>query len=201
MPSMRVTNSKKRVLLLSITVGFILAGAIHTWHYSDMPIVRNSMVYAQIAQSLMNYGTEFSPSKDGYKKALGFPYLSLPFVKTPGMSVGLKVSSFTWTSLWLLAVWVWWRKTKEKIIPRETASMSAELERPTLDIIFLFLPFLMPLFFTSSCLLIPTLCMPCPLSGVYFFLTGYCLKTSDGGMVFFSVLLHFSAYGSNILVL
>ena len=80
-----IKNRECMLLLpLLLIAGFIFAGAFHTWWYRGMPIVRNSLTYAQIIQAMIDYGSDFSVANHASNKALGFPYLSSPLVRLWG---------------------------------------------------------------------------------------------------------------------
>lgn len=83
---------------------FILLAVPTLVLYADLPIVRNALVYARIADFMIEHGGEFSVAEHAYNKAIGFPALSLPMVAALGGNFGLKVASFVWSSLWLLSV-------------------------------------------------------------------------------------------------
>jgi hypothetical protein len=88
----------------ALLAGFVLIGGAGLGYYADYPIVRNSLIYARIADYMLEFGSDFSVAEHGYNKALGFPALSLPMVAIFGANFGLKVSSFIWTTLWLCSV-------------------------------------------------------------------------------------------------
>ncbi len=144
-----MTRNRKYTLLLplSLIVGFIWAGAFHIWWYRDMPIVRDSLVYAKIVQAMIDYGSDFSVVHHGHNKALGFPYLSLPLVKVWGTGLGLKISSFIWTSLWVLTVWVWWRRMREFLNHEDGSSPTSSMSQGRIDVVFLIFALVNPLVF------------------------------------------------------
>jgi hypothetical protein len=83
---------------------FILLAVPTLVIYADLPIVRNALVYARIADFMLEHAGEFSVADHAYNKAIGFPALSLPMVALFGGNFGLKVASFVWSSLWLVSV-------------------------------------------------------------------------------------------------
>ncbi len=83
---------------------FILLALPTLVTYADLPIVRNALVYARIADFMLEQGRDFSVAEHAYNKAIGFPALSLPMVALFGGNFGLKVASFVWTSIWIVSV-------------------------------------------------------------------------------------------------
>jgi len=88
-------------VILSFLLTFFGLGFVF---YYDMPIVRNSLLYAKMTYALSDPGVDFSVSEHAFNKALGFPVLSLPMTMLFGANVGLKVSSFLWSALWALSI-------------------------------------------------------------------------------------------------
>jgi len=87
----------------------ILLGGLHFCLYYDMPIARNSLVYGRLTCLLVDFAdkghaSSFAASVKSFTKPYGFIYLSFPFVKQWGANIGLKVSSFLWTSLYILSI-------------------------------------------------------------------------------------------------
>jgi len=89
-------------LMLSIAAVsfFTLAGICLFIYYKDMPIVRNSLIYARITYNLFDLGEAFQAGRDGYNKPLGFAYLTLPFFEQFGANIGLKIVSLISTVAW-----------------------------------------------------------------------------------------------------
>ncbi|MDJ0763250.1 MAG: hypothetical protein QNJ97_09705 [Myxococcota bacterium] len=81
---------------------FILLGGALLIVYADLPIVRNAVLYGRITYAMIDFGSEFSVADHAFNKAIGYPTLSVPFVALLGANIGLKVSSFVWTSLWVV---------------------------------------------------------------------------------------------------
>ncbi len=108
-------TSRSTLLAYALLGVLIVAGAFHVWWYRDLPIVRNSLIYAQICNRLVEPGHRFSPDSDAYTKAIGFPAVSLPFVQTWGANVGLKMSSWLWTSLWAVSVVALFARLRERL--------------------------------------------------------------------------------------
>jgi len=108
-------TSRSTLLAYALLGVLIVAGAFHVWWYRDLPIVRNSLIYAQISNRLVEPGRRFSPDTDAYTKATGFSVVSLPFVQTWGANVGLKMSSWLWTSLWAVSVVALFTRLRERL--------------------------------------------------------------------------------------
>jgi hypothetical protein len=80
---------------------FVALGAIFVWVYREIPNVRNALLYARAAYFIEDLGSLSDLPSHAYRKALGFILASIPFVKLWGVNIGLKISSWFWTSLWL----------------------------------------------------------------------------------------------------
>lgn len=104
-PSRRVIRLQWGILIVYLALGFA-----SLWANRDMPIVRNAVLYARIAHAFLCNDATFLSESLGYNKALGFPILSLPFIAQWGANIGLKVSSFIWTSCWILSVFAFFRR-------------------------------------------------------------------------------------------
>lgn len=87
-----------------IVICFILLGFIFFQTYKNIPIVRNSIDYAQIIQNFNNYTSNFNAQLHAGNKQVGFSYLSLLFVKHFGYNIGLKITSFLGTCLWAISL-------------------------------------------------------------------------------------------------
>jgi len=96
------------ILLIASTCGFIALVS-----YKDVPIVRNSLLYARILYNLDDFGREFASSTDAYNKPLGFAYLSLPFYYAFGANTGLKILSFVGTVLWIVSLIPFFHRLKD----------------------------------------------------------------------------------------
>ncbi len=94
-------TKRARISPLAVTLGslLILGTALTAVNY-QLPIVRNSLIYAKICDALLGTGQDI-PAKD---KALGFPIVSLPFVALFGANGGLKLSSYAASVLYLLSL-------------------------------------------------------------------------------------------------
>jgi len=137
----------KRIFLNPWTyvVLFILLGSLQLFLFYDMPIVRNSLVFAQIINAFIDFGKNSPVVKHAYSKALGFVYLSFPFVKLWGANIGLKVSSFLWTSLYVLFIIPFLHRLKSR-----QELMSPSLAQTTLAVIVtLFNPLLLYQFISA----------------------------------------------------
>lgn len=89
---------------LLVVVAYLVLGFISLAANRDQPIVRNSVLYARIADACIDGDAAFFAESGAYRKALGFPLLSKPFVAKWGANIGLKGSSYIWTSCWILSV-------------------------------------------------------------------------------------------------
>ena len=75
----------------------------------DLPIVRNSFVYAKAASNIIDHGFDPLPviadTNLSHGKAIGFSLLSVPLVLLLGANAGLKVASFLGTVFLLCAAY------------------------------------------------------------------------------------------------
>jgi hypothetical protein len=85
-------------------LAFLASGLVSLLVHAELPIVRNSLVYAKIAYAMSDLGTAFDGSLHAYNKAVGFSYLSYPLVQAFGANAGLKVATFVWTSAWVVSL-------------------------------------------------------------------------------------------------
>ncbi len=92
---------------------FIAFGCINILLYYNMPIIRNAMIYAHVTYSLLELGNDFSIVDHAFNKAIGFPFLSIPFVKLFNANIGLKVSSFVWTTLWAISMVFFFKRIRK----------------------------------------------------------------------------------------
>jgi len=95
-------------------MGFVLSAVPTLAAHVDLPVVRNGLIYARIADFMLEYGRDFSVAEHAYNKALGFPVLSLPMVAAFGGNLGVKLSSFLWTALWVVSI-VFFLKHLERV--------------------------------------------------------------------------------------
>jgi hypothetical protein len=109
-PDHRIATAASRKGLRWFAVAYVALGLVGLVTHLDVPIVRNSLLYARIAYAFVDHGTGFSAAAHGFHKALGFPILSLPFVLAFGANIGLKVASFFWTTLWVVSTVVLFRR-------------------------------------------------------------------------------------------
>ena len=76
-PSQKKLISSETLFSLLVLGVFILVGVALFLQYKEMPIVRNSLVYGRITYHLSDLGDSFQAGLHGYRKALGFAYLTL----------------------------------------------------------------------------------------------------------------------------
>jgi hypothetical protein len=98
------------IFTLLFTVIFITLGLVHLLVYQDVPLVRNSLVYANIIKNILELKEDFNSIADAYNKPLGFAYFSVPFVELFNFNFGLKVSSFVTTSLWVMSLTIFFKR-------------------------------------------------------------------------------------------
>ena len=120
-----IQSQKARILPWVALAVYISTGFWSLWINRDVPIVRNAVLYSRIAYAHLP-GDDVAPFSEssGYYKALGYPILSLPFIAKWGANVGIKASSFFWTSCWLLSVMVLYRQYAKKKIFGEATNAS-----------------------------------------------------------------------------
>lgn len=83
---------------------FLLIGLALFILYKDMPLVRNSLVYARIIFNIDDLGSNFIGVEDGYNKPLGFAYLSYPFYKIWNATIAMKIISSLATAAWGISI-------------------------------------------------------------------------------------------------
>ena len=108
-------TSRSNLLTYVLLGALIAAATFHAWVHRDLPLVRNSVIYARIIENMVESGPRFSPQTQAYNKPLGFAVLSLPFVQTWGATLGLKMSSWLWTSLWAVSIVALFSRLRERM--------------------------------------------------------------------------------------
>jgi hypothetical protein len=102
-------NTTRLTLAVLVAVG--LAATIAN---ADLPVVRNSLVYARMVDAIEDRNLaawEVCSDPDQAKKqGCGFAMMAVPIVRAVGMNVGLKVASFIGTALFLAALVVFFRR-------------------------------------------------------------------------------------------
>jgi len=88
-----------------LLASLLLIGTVWTVQYLDLPIVRNSILFGNIIQSIETHGL-WSATDYAYNKPLGFTIFALPFTELFGVNVGLKFASWLATALWCIVVYV-----------------------------------------------------------------------------------------------
>ena len=72
---------------------------------ADLPNLRNSFVYAQAAEGIIEYNLNPFPviadTSRSFSKPVGFAFLSVPLIYLFGLNIGLKVGSFLGTAFFL----------------------------------------------------------------------------------------------------
>ncbi len=118
-PHIRSKEECRQVNWLSrrdlLAVFFILGlGFLFTLANVRLPILRNSLVYAQIAKNLLKHNMKLwdvcSTPQLAYNKACAFPAVSAPLVWMFGANAGLKWATFLTTSALLLATLWFFRR-------------------------------------------------------------------------------------------
>jgi len=75
----------------------------------DQPLVRNGIVYARVAEHVIEHGYDplavVADSRLSYDKPVGFAWLASPLVAVLGTHRGLMLASFIGTLAYLLATW------------------------------------------------------------------------------------------------
>ncbi len=126
-------------LTLSALVGF---GFVLTVVNRELPIVRNSLIYAKITWQLLAHNMKLwevcaSPALV-LDKACGFPALAAPAVKLLGMNQSLKYISFLGTVAFVLAAYAFFKRVNryfslgDRDIPFELAVRTIRSAGPTL---------------------------------------------------------------------
>jgi hypothetical protein len=97
----RFTRGAVPVLLLALGAGI-------TWFDRDLPLVRNSLVYARASEYVIEHGYDPRPvvadSRLSYDKPILYAWFSAPFVRAFGSHHGLRTTSFLTTAAYLLAL-------------------------------------------------------------------------------------------------
>jgi hypothetical protein len=97
--SIRKKNQGWKVAALLAIIFFTVTGSIFFALNYRLPLSRNSIVYAKISYLMID---SFNLFVKNYTKPTGFSIFSLPLVKVFGANIGLKISSFLFTTLFIL---------------------------------------------------------------------------------------------------
>ncbi len=94
-----------------VLFAFVVLGVAYTWLHRDYPIIRNSLLYAGIAEAVIDEGI-LSPHvlAQAHKKPLGFAILAAPLVAWLGPDAGLKAGSALATALWAMVTLLFLRR-------------------------------------------------------------------------------------------
>ncbi|MBF0369883.1 MAG: hypothetical protein HQL52_10530 [Magnetococcales bacterium] len=94
-----------------LVVIFILFGALFTWQQRELPLVRNSLFYGDVAHAIHTEGV-FSreAARRTFNKPMGFSVLAAPLVAWLGVDGGLKAASVVATAFWSLMVLLFLRR-------------------------------------------------------------------------------------------
>jgi len=92
----------------ALLAALILAGGLFTLANRDLPLVRNSLVYARASEHVIEHGYNPLPvvadSRLSYDKPILYAFASAPCVRALGTHDGLRVTSFLTTALYLCAL-------------------------------------------------------------------------------------------------
>jgi hypothetical protein len=108
------STSPRVVLAVMVGMGLVLAAV-----NDDLPILRNSLLYAQISEHLSAHGMRpwqvCANPELAYNKACGFPVFAAPLVAVFGLNEGLVWASFVGTLLFFVAAWAFFRQFRERM--------------------------------------------------------------------------------------
>ena len=113
-----------------VLISIILMSIVFVFINLDLPVVRNSVLYAQISVNLIKenfdlWKVNFDPNL-GYGKPILFPLLSVPLTLLFGGNTGLVLTSFLGTLCLLMScMWLFLRLNQLLSLPR--AALSVEL--------------------------------------------------------------------------
>ncbi len=123
----------KRNLIL-VSAGILAVGLVALTSNIELPLVRNSFIYAKTATNILAHGLNPLPviADEGlsYAKPVGFGLLSVPFVWALGVNVGVKVASFLGTAFFLFVAYLFFKRLNARVgldsrfIPLELALLS-----------------------------------------------------------------------------
>jgi hypothetical protein len=96
----------------------VLLGVAATWLNRDLPVVRNSLLYARISEHLVTHHMRFWEVCDRpdlvQDKACGFAVLAAPLTAILGTNTGLKWASCVGGVLFLLALYAFFRRVNRR---------------------------------------------------------------------------------------
>jgi hypothetical protein len=99
---------------LTVAVGLALLGAVFTARNARLPILRNSLVYARMVESLQLQHLALwqvcSDPSQAHAQGCGFSVLALPFARLAGLNVGLNLASWVATALFIAAMIAFFRR-------------------------------------------------------------------------------------------
>lgn len=115
-----------RVLVLVV----LLLGAVLTLSNRELPLVRNSLVYARASEHVIEHGYDPRPvvadSQLSYDKPILYAWASAPFVAWLGNHDGLRLTSFLTTAAYVLALLHFARSFRE-LLPSGGAALLVAL--------------------------------------------------------------------------
>ncbi len=91
--------------LFIVMAAILAAGLLFLVANLDLPILRNSFVYAKTAKNIIEHGFNPLPviadTQLSHGKPIAFSLLSVPFVSILGVNAGVKIASFLGTAVFL----------------------------------------------------------------------------------------------------
>ncbi|HZX97832.1 MAG TPA: hypothetical protein VFE90_25165 [Myxococcales bacterium] len=97
-----------------VASGFVLVGALFTAMNANLPVLRNSLVYARTVENLeLHHLALWQVCADPaqvHAQACGFSVFAVPFVRLAGLNVGLTLASWMTTALLIAAMIAFFRR-------------------------------------------------------------------------------------------
>ena len=112
-----------RLTSIALLAALLLGGLWVTVGNRDLPLVRNSLVYASASRHVLEHGGDPRPvvadSALSYDKPILYAWMSAPFVRAFGSHDGLRITSFLGTVAFLLAV-SWFSRSSSGLLQLAT---------------------------------------------------------------------------------
>jgi hypothetical protein len=103
---------KRRTFIVAVCI--VLLGGVFTAMNANLPILRNSLVYARTVENLQLHHLAVwqvcSDPVQVHAQGCGFSVLAIPFTRLAGLNVGLKIASWMTTALLIAAMIAFFRR-------------------------------------------------------------------------------------------
>ena len=98
---------------LATVIGILGAGLLLCLWNADLPVVRNSLVYAKVAESITEHGSPLPVIADehlSYGKPILYSIVSAPFISAFGVTPGLRITSYLGTLFMFCVAFFFFRR-------------------------------------------------------------------------------------------